>query len=69
MSNNNEMCRGCIFYKNKDNATCKLYPVKDNKVCPCVSCIVKSMCIVTCEDFDNFDLYYYGKLHEKKEYL
>ena len=53
---NNEMCRGCVYYKPiNERMTCKIKPIKDDKICPCVNCIVKTMCKMMCDDYRNFD--------------
>ena len=42
------MCQGC---STKRGWLCDQPPVKNNKDCPCVSCIVKTMCSDMCKDY------------------
>ena len=51
MSNNEEMCQGC---STSSGLLCDQTPIRDDRVCPCVSCIVKTMCIDACEEYDSF---------------
>jgi hypothetical protein len=43
---NNELCQGCLT-----NNQCDQTPIKD---CPCIRCIVKSMCRDACEEYEIF---------------
>jgi hypothetical protein len=50
----NEKCQGCYSHHNyKENLSCPLSDKSKylNKVCPCVSCIVKAICATSCNDF------------------
>ena len=51
MSTNNEMCQGCTT---SGGLLCDQTPIRDDIVCPCVSCIVKTMCTHACEEYDSF---------------
>jgi len=53
MSNNNEICIGCRTYDSYDE-TSRCKPIKDNKTCPCASCLIKMVCVDACEYFYEF---------------
>ena len=47
-------CSGCYIWENDIGAICDYTPVIEGKlVCPCVTCLVKSMCldIISCDEF------------------
>lgn len=46
-----EACTGCVFYKWNDHITCKVIPIINGNTCPCMSCLIKSMCTDTCNAF------------------
>lgn len=58
-----EYCKGCITYivNNRDALTNNDDPIicsytnhnKDGK-CPCSSCIIKMMCEITCDEYEDF---------------
>lgn len=50
-------CRGCYTYMLRENfpydtSLCSL--ISDLSECPCLQCIVKSMCSEACENFKEF---------------
>ena len=45
-----ENCEGC-FLKQKDDQVCSYKMVDYQKICPCRECLIKSMCINSCETF------------------
>ena len=48
----NLACEGC----RNITKVCFIYLLLNSKVCPCINCLVKSMCQVDCENFhDQFD--------------
>lgn len=52
-------CEGCRTYRYKKNkdvfSLCKLRPlIHTNLWCPCVKCIVKSMCDTTCPAYNKY---------------
>lgn len=42
-------CRGCATAAN-----CEVSVTKHDEVCPCVECLVKTMCDTLCPDFENY---------------
>ena len=53
-----KLCEGCISYNSFDKVCMYHTPrTKGNQKCPCVNCIVKTMCIETCDDFFNLIRY------------
>ena len=42
-------CEGCAHI-----SICKSKPLRVNKTCPCLTCLIKSTCTVICEDRINF---------------
>ncbi len=59
MSNN--LCKGCLSHINKIkyklNRTTEQYiqcEPEDNKICPCITCLIKSMCTDNCELYDKY---------------
>jgi hypothetical protein len=47
---NNEMCQGC----STSSVLCERTPIIDDMVCPCVNCLVKTMCRIGCEEFQDY---------------
>jgi len=63
MFNNNEICIGCHTCHMSVNCE----PIKGNKTCPCVSCLVKSMCVTACKPFNEFfDMTIISDMHLKR---
>ena len=55
----NKICKGCRTYTQKDNletsALCDLRPhAHTNHWCPCLTCLVKSMCNDPCDEFGKY---------------
>jgi hypothetical protein len=50
MAYNNEICKGC-WVNIWSTMKCMKIPIKGDKVCPCINCIVKSMCSEICKEF------------------
>lgn len=50
MSIYDEECRGCTTYE----SSCLLNPVVKSIPCPCLTCVVKSMCYRSCEEHREF---------------
>ena len=50
-SMNKEDCQGCKTYYEGVEGTC-LYSYRLITVCPCIKCIVKGICSISCEDYD-----------------
>lgn len=52
MSSNHEECKGCKAYLNEE-VVCTMEPfyvIKGKKIyCPCLTCIVKGMCMRGCD--------------------
>lgn len=46
-------CEGCTSY----NETCIGDKTTSNFACPCQMCLVKTMCLEQCEEFEAFDNY------------
>jgi len=46
---NNEICKGC-----PELDLCSRISIKDKMQCPCMNCIVKSMCNNACEEFQDY---------------
>jgi len=45
------LCKGCYGL----TYSCKLPPIfKTESKCPCIECLVKSMCEQSCEDYDSY---------------
>ena len=62
MTNNEEICQGCLTY-NVHNPVCRLTPikgVKDDEICPCLNCLIKSMCTDPCDHFAIYMRSIYG---------
>lgn len=53
---NNEQCKGCLVYENRDNKNEILYMnaycgFSKDSICPCFYCLVKAMCTDACPRF------------------
>ena len=61
MSEMNKLCKGCLVAIMCDNiyeAICEICPLAhsgNEKECPCVNCLVKSMCQRSCSEFHYID--------------
>ena len=44
-------CKGCHSYHGKGhiNTTCGTLPINKNEKCPCIDCLIKSVCDDRCE--------------------
>jgi len=51
---NNEVCKGCLALRYSRGVISCSFSIKDGKVCPCVNCIVKTMCNIGCEEFHDY---------------
>jgi hypothetical protein len=48
-------CKGCNGFNEHTNACMELMLVeKDGQECPCIKCLIKGICGVSCEDFVKF---------------
>ena len=49
-------CRGCTSYYGIDriNKVCDMLPINENEKCPCVDCLIKSMCDDGCKLFAKY---------------
>lgn len=63
----NELCKGCYSSKLVDMGSpdltkimCAIRPVHKGVTCPCVTCLVKSMCQQGCEEYKAFGDLYHG---------
>jgi len=60
-----EVCEGCTFYKWNERVVCRTPLIIGIDYCPCLTCLVKSMCSDTCNRFfaykDTEDRNVYGK--------
>ena len=45
-------CKGCASITNFMD--CPYPPVKNGKLCPCLTCLVKSMCSNPCDEFHKY---------------
>jgi len=61
MSRSHKECEGCMMLK-----TCNMEPKYKTVECPCVSCLVKGICLICCEPYDGYvKLYYLPDLRNK----
>lgn len=55
MATNDEMCRGCSsFGTNTSGLECHLKPIYNGKECPCLTCLVKGICMADDIDCDMY---------------
>jgi hypothetical protein len=47
MNNMEKLCKGCLTYDK-----CIGYKIKDI-TCPCINCLVKMMCMYSCDKYKN----------------
>lgn len=55
----NNLCYGCAAYKKDEYGDYCEYSVHNTEVegiCPCVKCLIKSVCDEACDDFLNWKL-------------
>ena len=55
--NDRTICEGCKSLKSKHLGIYKCGTVpfkKDNKQCPCLICLIKSMCTIACQEFKDY---------------
>lgn len=45
-------CEGCIIFRK--NEWCYIIRKGREKNCPCRSCLVKAMCIVSCDEYSTY---------------
>jgi len=60
-----EQCEGCNAYRHQglESILCGLPPIKDGVECPCVKCLVKTMCSSNnCDNFKNYLMMVWGVL-------
>lgn len=50
MSIYNEECKGCMSHEGR----CLLRPMVKSVQCPCLTCLIKSMCYRSCEMYNKF---------------
>ena len=63
MRENKPECEGCQAYILADTVFCGLPSIKDGVECPCIKCLVKTMCSTNqCEDFKNYLCVIWGPL-------
>ena len=52
------ICEGCASYKifgmNEKAIPCIVSPIKGNKQCPCLICLIKSMCENSCKEYREY---------------
>jgi len=55
MKNRKPECEGCTAYMDDDNLFCGLPSNKNGIDCPCLNCVVKSMCHLNiCDNFRKY---------------
>ena len=48
-------CEGCYSYEEGDEIiNCEIAPSNNISKCPCSRCLIKVMCKVGCDDFENY---------------
>jgi len=47
-----DICSGCVFEDNKYGSHCRIKERGKDKVCPCVECLLKCMCMETCPSYE-----------------
>ena len=61
----NDDCRGCETLSPKGHCNNELVPhISDIDACPCINCIIKSMCSFGCEKFNEYILLNVAKSKE-----
>ncbi len=51
MTTNND-CKGC-YSKSRNNICVRMHHYK-NGICPCVTCLIKVMCMEACDEYRKF---------------
>lgn len=51
-------CKGCKLYEARSELYCNRSPITNDIKCPCIDCLVKMMCAISCDDFKSYKLYY-----------
>jgi hypothetical protein len=59
---NRDLCKGCLTYAQIEGVRCSLNPVYAERRCPCIDCLIKGVCMETCEKTENF-----AYLQQRKE--
>ena len=50
-------CRGCVTLSQGGRCVSDLIPrISETEECPCITCLVKTMCLVTCEEFNAYNV-------------
>ncbi len=53
----NPMCNGCRFQNDAGRCGCGVKPKNEGSLCPCISCLVKVTCNVTCDDWSDYEFF------------
>lgn len=59
-----DYCEGCRTYtygETYKNRYCSYARFNQNSECPCAECVIKVMCLDSCEDFDHFKIQHGGR--------
>lgn len=67
-SKQNAYCEGCRSHTYKSDSTfigCDLVPVYGNVICPCVECLVKSICKIVCYKLSEYRMMVQRKEHQR----
>lgn len=55
MDNKYEDCKGCITLSQEGHCFSQFIPyISETKHCPCLTCLVKVICIGACEEFNEY---------------
>ena len=54
----NNLCYGCLTYKNEEGDYCgsAIHNTELEGICPCVKCLIKSVCDEACDDYFNWKI-------------
>lgn len=55
MGEENIECVGCLTY-DREKGKCLLPVEYNNKICPCIHCIIKGVCIESCKKYEVYRL-------------
>jgi len=47
-----DICNGCIFDDGEYSSECRIKNKEKDKICPCVECLLKGMCMETCPGYE-----------------
>lgn len=47
-----DICKGCVFGDGEDGSQCQIKNEQRDIDCPCVECLLKSICMETCPTYD-----------------